>query len=195
MQFISVAVRQEIVAAAEGAEPRGDASGVREMEQSPKPIRRVRFGEFEVDFLERCLYRQGLKIKLNERPLQVLSLLVARPGEIVRREEFQQTIWPSDANVDFNANLNTALTALRRALRDSPRNPIFIKTVSRHGYRFIAPVIWIEDDRGSTRGVPRLLSPIPESVGADAPRREERTMLQRFIMIFRLLLMLGALAR
>ncbi|MGA8452602.1 MAG: hypothetical protein WB707_20415, partial [Candidatus Acidiferrales bacterium] len=65
------------------------------MERSLKPIRRVRFGEFEVDFLDRSLYRQGLKIKINERPLQVLSLLVARPGEVVRRDEFQQTIWPS----------------------------------------------------------------------------------------------------
>jgi DNA-binding winged helix-turn-helix (wHTH) protein len=164
------------------------------MEQSAKPIRRVRFGEFEVDFLERCLYRQGLKTKINERPLQVLSLLVGRPGEIVRRDEFQQTIWPSDANVDFNANLNTALTTLRRVLRDSPRNPVFIKTVPRHGYRFIAPVVWIEDDRGSTHVVPRLLTTIPESVSADAPRREELTMLQRFIMIFRLLLALGGLA-
>jgi hypothetical protein len=60
-------------------------SRVGEMEQAPKPIRRVRFGEFEVDFLDRCLYRQGLKIKINERPLQVLSVLVGRRGEIVRR--------------------------------------------------------------------------------------------------------------
>lgn len=165
------------------------------MERSLKPIRRVRFGEFEVDFLDRSLYRQGLKIKINERPLQVLSLLVARPGEVVRRDEFQQTIWPSDANVDFSANLNTALTSLRRALLDSPRNPVFIKTVPRHGYRFIAPVIGIEDDRGSAHVVPRLPTTIPESVGADAPGREQRTMLQRFMMIFRLLLTLGVLAR
>jgi DNA-binding winged helix-turn-helix (wHTH) protein len=193
--LFEIAATQEIVAAAEGAEAHGRAPRVKKMERSAKPIRRVRFGEFEVDFRERCLYRQGLKIKINERPLQVLSVLVGRPGEIVLRDEFQQTIWPSDANVDFNANLNTALTTLRRALRDSPRNPVFIKTVPRHGYQFIAPVIWIEDDRGSTHVVPRLLTTIPESVGADAPRREERTMLQRFIMIFRLLLMLGVLAR
>ncbi|MFZ0522248.1 MAG: winged helix-turn-helix domain-containing protein [Candidatus Acidiferrales bacterium] len=165
------------------------------MERSLKPIRRVCFGEFEVDFLDRSLYRQGLKIKINERPLQVLSLLVARPGEVVRREEFQQTIWPSDANVDFSANLNTALTSLRRALLDSPRNPVFIKTVPRHGYRFIAPVVWIEDDRGSLHVVPRLLTTIPESAGADTPEREQRTMLQRFMMIFRVLLTLGLLAR
>jgi DNA-binding winged helix-turn-helix (wHTH) protein len=164
------------------------------MEQAPKPIRRVRFGEFEVDFLERCLYRQGLKIKISERPLQVLSVLVARHGEIARRDEFQQTIWPSDANVNFDSNLNTALTTLRHALGDSPRNPVFIKTVPRRGYRFIAPVISIDDDRASIQSVPSLLTTIPKEASEDAARPKHPTLMQRFILIFRLLLLVGRIA-
>src|SRR5260370_17156982 len=103
------------------------------MEQAPKPIRRVRFGEFEVDFRERCLYWQGLKIKINERPLQVLSVLVARRGEIVRREEFQQAIWPSAPNVNFDPNLHPALTTLPHSPHDSPRNPVLLNTLPTPG--------------------------------------------------------------
>jgi DNA-binding winged helix-turn-helix (wHTH) protein len=165
------------------------------MEQAPKPIRRVRFGEFEVDFLDRCLYRQGLKIKINDRPLQVLSVLVARRGEIVRREEFQQAIWPSDANVNFDPNLNTALTSLRHALGDSPRNPVFIKTVPRRGYRFIAPVTPIDDDCASIHFVPPLLTTIPREASEDAAAKPKHpTLMQRFILIFRLLLLVGRIA-
>lgn len=115
------------------------------MDREPTPNRRVRFGEIKVDLLERELRRQGLKVRLNERPFQVLCLLLESAGQVVRREDFQQRIWPAATNVDFDANLNTALTTLRRTLGDSPANPVFIKTVPRQGYRFIAPVTPIED--------------------------------------------------
>jgi len=115
------------------------------MDRGPTPTRRVRFGEIEVDLLERELRRQGLKVQLDERPFQVLCLLLESAGQVVRREDFQLRIWPAATNVNFDANLNTALTTLRRALGDSAANPVFIKTVPRQGYRFIAPVIPIED--------------------------------------------------
>lgn len=117
-----------------------------DMDRGPTPIRRVRFGEIEVDLLERELRRQGLRVRLTERTFQVLCLLLESPGQLVRREDFQQRIWPAATNVNFDANLNTALTTLRRALGDSPANPVFIKTVPRQGYRFIAPVTPIEDE-------------------------------------------------
>lgn len=116
------------------------------MDRGPTPIRRVRFGEIEVDLLGRELRRQGLRVRLTERPFQVLCLLLESAGQVVRREDFQQRIWPAAMNVAFDASLNTALTTLRRALGDSPANPVFIKTVPRQGYRFIAPVIPIEDE-------------------------------------------------
>lgn len=107
--------------------------------------RRVRFGAFELDLLEGELRRQGLKLKLNEKPFQVLSLLVERAGHLVRREDLRQHLWPADTYVDFDSNLNTALSTLRHTLGDSSDNPIFIETVPRQGYRFIAPVVPIEE--------------------------------------------------
>jgi hypothetical protein len=87
------------------------------MDRELEPAGAVRFGEFEVNFRERELRRQGLKIKINERPFQALSLLVERAGQVVRREEFQQRVWPTATNVAFDANLNTTITTLRRAER------------------------------------------------------------------------------
>jgi TolB-like protein/DNA-binding winged helix-turn-helix (wHTH) protein len=107
--------------------------------------RRVRFGAFELDLLEGELRRQGLKVKLNEKPFQVLSLLIERAGHLVRREELRQHLWPADTYVDFDSNMNTALSTLRHALGDSSEHPIFIETVPRQGYRFIASVMPIDE--------------------------------------------------
>ncbi len=115
------------------------------MAKDSRLSRRVRFGAFELDLLEGELRRQGLRVKLNEKPFHVLSLLVDRAGHLVRREELRQHLWPADTYVDFDANLNTALSTLRHTLGDSSDNPIFIETVPRQGYRFIAPVMSIEE--------------------------------------------------
>jgi TolB-like protein/DNA-binding winged helix-turn-helix (wHTH) protein len=98
------------------------------------------FGTFEVDLRLRELRKQGLKVKLQDKPLNVLALLLEQAGEIVTREDLRRRLWPSDTFVDFDANLNTTLNKLRRALGDSADNPRFIETLPRHGYRFIAPV-------------------------------------------------------
>jgi TolB-like protein len=97
----------------------------------------IRFGLFDVDLRSGELLRQGIKIKLQEQPFQVLVMLLERPGEIVSREEIQQRLWPS-TNVDFETNLNAALKRLRDALDDSADNPRFVETVRGRGYRFIA---------------------------------------------------------
>jgi len=98
------------------------------------------FGTFEVDLRLRELRKQGLKVKLQDKPLMMLALLLEQAGEIVTREDLRRRLWPSDTFVDFDANLNTTLNKLRRALGDSADNPRFIETLPRHGYRFIAPV-------------------------------------------------------
>jgi DNA-binding winged helix-turn-helix (wHTH) protein len=103
------------------------------------PRRLVRFGVFEVDLKVCELRKQGLKIKLQEKPFQVLSLLLERPGEVITREELQKRLWP-DTIVEFEHNLNAAVQRLRDALDDSADNPRFIETLPRRGYRFIAPV-------------------------------------------------------
>lgn len=101
---------------------------------------RVRFGTFEVDFCARELRKSGLKIKLHGQPLEVLALLLERPGEVVTREQLQQKLWASDTFVDFEHGLNKAINKLRDALGDVAENPRFIETLPRLGYRFVAPV-------------------------------------------------------
>ena len=98
------------------------------------------FGTFEVDLRQRELRKQGLKVKLQDKPFKMLALLLEQAGEVVTREDLRRWLWPSDTFVDFDANLNTTLNKLRRALGDSADNPLFIETLPRHGYRFIAPV-------------------------------------------------------
>jgi TolB-like protein/DNA-binding winged helix-turn-helix (wHTH) protein/tetratricopeptide (TPR) repeat protein len=101
---------------------------------------RFRFGDFEVDLRAGEFRRKGKRIKLGERPLQVLAALIENPGEVVTREELQQKLWPANTFVDFEHSINTAVNKLREALGDSPEHPRFIETLPRHGYRFIYPL-------------------------------------------------------
>jgi DNA-binding winged helix-turn-helix (wHTH) protein len=105
---------------------------------------RVRVGEFEVNL--RCgeVRHGGEKVKLQERPFQILAALIERPGEVLTRQEIQQKLWPTDTFVDFEHSINTAVKKLREALGDDAENPRFIETLPRRGYRLIAPVEIVE---------------------------------------------------
>lgn len=100
----------------------------------------IRFGLFEVDLDTRELRKSGFRIKLQGQPFQILTMLLARPGAIVTREELQKNLWPSDTFVDFDLSLNSAVKKLRQALNDDAENPRFVETLYRRGYRFIGPV-------------------------------------------------------
>jgi DNA-binding winged helix-turn-helix (wHTH) protein len=100
----------------------------------------LRFGVFEVDLQAGELRKSGLKIKLQEQPFQILSLLLEHPGEVVTRDEIRNRLWPADTFVDFDHSLNSAVKKLRQALGDDPDNPRFIETLPRRGYRLIVPV-------------------------------------------------------
>jgi len=100
----------------------------------------VRFGVFEVDLRAGELRRGGLKVKLQEQPLQVLTALLEHAGEVVTREELRTKLWPAETFVDFDHGLNAAVRRLRDALGDSADTPRFVETVARRGYRFIFPV-------------------------------------------------------
>jgi TolB-like protein len=101
----------------------------------------IRFGVFEADFRAGEIRKRGVKIRLQEQPLQILQLLLQHPGEVVTREELRQKIWPGDTFVDFEQGLYNAVKRLRDALKDSAEKPRFIETLSRHGYRFIGTVL------------------------------------------------------
>jgi DNA-binding winged helix-turn-helix (wHTH) protein/Tol biopolymer transport system component len=100
----------------------------------------VRFGLFELDLKAGQLSRNGTKLRLPQQPLQVLAVLLERPGEILTRDELRQRLWSSDVFVDFDHGLNKSIQKLRDALGDSATSPRYIETIPRVGYRFIAPV-------------------------------------------------------
>ena len=105
---------------------------------------RVRFGPFEVDLPTCELRKFGIRVKLQYQPFTLLATLLERPGELVARQVLQERIWGKATVVDFDHGLGTALNKLREALGDSPAHPLYIETVPRLGYRFIAPVQAIE---------------------------------------------------
>ncbi|HKV81922.1 MAG TPA: tetratricopeptide repeat protein [Candidatus Sulfotelmatobacter sp.] len=117
--------------------------------QSPAAARVLRFGAFEADLQARELRKQGMLIKLQDQPFQVLAVLLEHAGEIVTREQLRQNLWPSDTFVDVDNSVNAAINRLREALGDSAESPRYVETLSRRGYRFVAPVTAVSTlDRG-----------------------------------------------
>src|SRR5262249_5746760 len=96
-----------------------------------------RFGVFELNLQSGELRKQGMKIRLQGQPVEILALLLQRQGEVVTREELQKKLWPADTFVDFEQGLNNAMKRLRAALDDNADTPRFIETLPRRGYRFI----------------------------------------------------------
>jgi TolB-like protein len=123
------------------------------MEKNPSFSQPVRFGLFEVDLRSGELRKQGVKIKLQEQPFQILAMLLASAGQVVTREDLRSRLWPADTFVDFDHSLNKAINKLREALGDSAENHRFIETLARRGYRFLAPFDGTREDL-SKRGGP-----------------------------------------
>jgi TolB-like protein/DNA-binding winged helix-turn-helix (wHTH) protein/Tfp pilus assembly protein PilF len=133
----------------------------------------VRFGVFELDTKAGQLSKNGIRVRLSQQPLQVLSVLVERPGEVVSRKDLHKLLWSSDVFVDFDHGLNKSIQKLRDALGDSPESPRYIETIPRTGYRFIAPVTEASRNRPSAQGevpvrIPEL--PVKPSLWRDPKR-------------------------
>lgn len=105
-----------------------------------EPARLFRFGIFEADVSTGELRRQGVRVKLNAQPFQVLCLLLRRPGELLTREQICRELWPDGTFVDYEHGVNSAVNRIREALRDTAASPRYIETLARRGYRFVAPV-------------------------------------------------------
>jgi DNA-binding winged helix-turn-helix (wHTH) protein len=97
------------------------------------------FGDFEFDDHSRRLRAGGQPVRLSGQAVDLLCLLLERPGELITREEIERRLWP-DRNVDFNHSLDVIVSRLRTALGDKGSSPRYIETVPRRGYRFIEPV-------------------------------------------------------
>src|SRR5690242_19700983 len=124
------------------------------MALEPRVAANLRFGTYEVDLKSGELRKQGKRIRLQDQPFRVLSVVLQRPGEVVTRDELRAEIWPEDTFVDFDNGLNTTINKLREALGDSSNNPSFIETLPRRGYRFIAPVT-SDGDKASAAAFPQ----------------------------------------
>jgi cholera toxin transcriptional activator len=127
----------------------------------------VRFGVFELDLGAGELRKNGVKLRLQEQPFQVLTVLLDRVGDVVTREELRDKLWPADTFVDFDHSLNTAVNKLREVLGDSASNPRFVETLARRGYRFIAPV-QIPDTKTSSAAKTHSAITIPTDTNSSA---------------------------
>ena len=137
----------------------------------------VKFGVFEVDLGSGELRRKGIKLKLQDLPFRFLALLLEEPGALVTRDDLRERLWPPETFVDFDHSINTAVNKLRESLGDTAENPVFIETLPRRGYRFVAPVL-------------RTAETLP--VPADQPRSWGRRALLASAASFALLAVLGA---
>lgn len=135
--------------------------------------RSYEFGVFTVDLLGGELRKHGLRLKLQERPFQLLVCLLERPGEIVSRDELRQRLWPDGTFVDFDHNISSAINKLRTVLNDSAGNPRFIETVGSRGYRFLADVKRIPSDSAFPSQLPKQETPAAPVIAAkkSSPRQ------------------------
>lgn len=135
------------------------------------PDNPVRLGEFQMDFASGELRQNGHMVRLKPQPSRILSLLVARPGQIVSREQIQREIWGGDTFVDFERGLNSCIKQIRAAFGDDPETPRYIETIPRRGYRFIAQVEPIASAPSAADGKP---SSAASTTQAEAIQRSAR---------------------
>lgn len=144
----------------------------------PRQAARYRFGVFEADVASGELRRQGTRIKLNAQPFQVLLMLVARPGQLLTREQISSELWPDGTFVDYEHGLNSAINRIREALGDTAGNPRFIETLARRGYRFVAPVECIAS--GETPATSGAQLPLSQGLSAE-PNEAGANLFQRIL--------------
>ena len=102
------------------------------MLQTGPPAAALRFGVFEVDLHTGELTKRGMRVRLQEQPFRLLTILLEKPGELVTREELRARLWPQTF-VDFDHGLNKAISKIRQALGDLAENPRFVETVAGRG--------------------------------------------------------------
>lgn len=133
-----------------------------------QPARRYRFSIYEADASTGELRRQGIRVRLNAQPFQVLLLLLEHPGELLSRDQIARTLWPEGTFVDYEHGVHSAINRLREALRDPAASPRFIETLARRGYRFIAAVERIDAQENS--GTPDVETPRSPEIAPEPSR-------------------------
>jgi DNA-binding winged helix-turn-helix (wHTH) protein len=130
----------------------------------------VCFGAFHLDLKKEELFKDGTRIKMQGKVHQALLALLQKPGEILTREELRLQLWPSDTYVNYDANVNTTVNKLRLVLGDSPDQPIYVETIPRKGYSFIAKIEYVEQPPAPSS--PKLEQERPTPIAAVAGRAQ-----------------------
>ncbi len=160
----------------------------------------ARFGPYEVELRSGQVRKFGIRIKLGEQPLQILAMLLERPGELVTRDELRAKLWP-DTFVDFDHSLNSGVQRLRESLSDTAEKAKWIETVPRRGYRFVGEVQWTESNGATSPSerapAPSAVDPIAEDA-LEQPAVPQLERLRRFgwrsgTMVFAFLLAVGGI--
>jgi len=150
----------------------------------------LRFANFEVDLRAGELRRDGSKVRLQEQPFLLLSVLLESAGEVVTREELRKRLWSADTFVDFDHRLAVSVSKVRDALRDSVEQPKFIETVGRRGYRFVGQ-LELTNSRAVDSTVEMGETPLPPSQLAEqgellklAPLGPRRSRTSRLVLLY-----------
>jgi DNA-binding winged helix-turn-helix (wHTH) protein len=106
--------------------------------------RYARFGPFHLDIEQQELFRDGSRVRVQGKVCDALLILINRAGYVVTRETLRERLWPTDSQINYDANVNTTVNKLRQVLGDSPDRPTFVETIPRKGYTFIADVEYVE---------------------------------------------------
>ena len=138
------------------------------------PAKFVRFGTFELDVEAERLLKNGRTVRLQPQPFKLLTLLVGLQGQLVTREQIRSTLWSGDTFVDVEQGVNFAIKQVREALGEDAEHPVYIQTVPRRGYRFVAPVDASPDDDSPPPGTDLNLHKALWTNIADLKLAEER---------------------
>jgi DNA-binding winged helix-turn-helix (wHTH) protein len=135
-----------------------------------------RFGLFELDTDSEELLKAGRTVRIQQQPYKLLCLLVAQAGKVVSRDEIRSALWPAETFVDYDQGVNFAMKQVREALGDEADHPVYVQTMPKRGYRFIAPVDAVA--RGAQ--VPASASALTPGP-AERPRTDLTLMLQKVL--------------
>ena len=133
------------------------------------PAKLVRFGAFELDIEAERLLKNGRTVRLQPQPFKLLTLLISLQGQLVTREQIRATLWSGDTFVDVEQGVNFAIKQVREALGEDADHPVYIQTVPRRGYRFMAPV----ETTSGEEPPPARHRPEPPQGALDEHRRSE----------------------
>ena len=133
----------------------------------------TRFGEFEADLRLRQLRRQGHTVEIQEKPFEILAVLLEKPGEIASRDKLRTRLWSGGRHGDTDHNLDVCVAKLRHALLDSAKNPRYVKTISSYGYCFVAPVEVEEEEQPNQKSARIRLAVLPLALDACSTPAEE----------------------